>query len=135
MPGILPSTFPQRLRRLLSAMVPGHIQLHINVYDFQPQALAHENALLRICQEAVSNAVRHASPASIKIETLLSSSGIRLSITDDGRGIPEGSAPGMGMRNMRERLSELGGRLRVAAHQPRGTQILAYLPRFDRTVR
>lgn len=134
-PGMLRSSFPHRLRRLLSAMVPGHIQLHINVYDFQAQAQAHENALLRICQEAVSNAVRHASPASIRIETVLSSSGIRLSITDDGRGIPEASAPGMGIRNMRERLSELGGRLRVAPHAPRGTQILAYLPRFDRTTR
>jgi signal transduction histidine kinase len=132
-PGARRSSFPHRVQRLLSAMVPSHVQLHINVGDFRPQAQAHEDALLRVCQEAVSNAVRHAAPSSIQVETLLSSSGIRLSIADDGCGIPETKRQGMGMGNMRGRLSELGGRLRVAPRLPQGTQILAYLPRFDRT--
>ena len=132
-PGTHRSSFPHRVQRLLSAMVPSHVQLHINVGDFQAQAQAHEDALLRVCQEAVSNAVRHAAPSSIQVETLLSSSGIRLSIADDGCGIPETKRQGMGMGNMRARLSELGGRLRVTPRLPHGTQILAYLPRFDRT--
>jgi two-component system, NarL family, sensor kinase len=127
-------TFPHRLRRMISAMVPATVELHLNVGDFHPQAQAHEDALLRVCQEAVSNAVRHAAPSCIRIETVLSTSGIRLSITDDGRGIQEATGQGMGMANMRERLSELGGRLRVLPAEP-GTQILAYLPRFDRSTK
>lgn len=125
--------FPHRLRRMMSAMVPAQVELHLNLGDYQPQATTHEDALLRVCQEAVSNAIRHAAPSSIRIETLLSSSGIRLSITDDGRGIGEATRQGMGMNNMRERLSELGGRLRILPGLPQGTQILAYLPRFDRS--
>ena len=128
------TTFPHRLRRMTSAMVPAHVELHLSVSDFHPQAQAHEDALLRVCQEAVSNAVRHASPSSIRIETLLSTSGIRLSITDDGRGIQDAARQGMGMGNMRERLSELGGRLRIVPADP-GTRILAYLPRFDRSTK
>ena len=125
--------FPHRLRRMMSAMVPAQMELHLNLGDYHPQAPTHEDALLRVCQEAVSNAIRHASPSSIRIETLLSSSGIRLSITDDGRGIGEATHQGMGMNNMRERLSELGGSLRILPGLPQGTQILAYLPRFDRS--
>lgn len=128
------STFPHRLRRMTSAMVPNHVELHLNVGDFHPQVQAHEDAMLRVCQEAVSNAVRHAAPSSIRIETLFSSSGIRLSITDDGSGIPSTTRQGMGMSNMRQRLSELGGHLRVLPAHP-GTQILAYLPRFDRNTK
>ncbi|WP_341726894.1 GAF domain-containing protein [Pseudoxanthomonas putridarboris] len=125
------SSFPHQLQQLVSAMVPDSIQLHINVSGFQAQAKMHEETLLRICQEAVSNAVRHASPSSIQIETAFSSSGIRLSISDDGRGISHAAHEGMGLSNMRERLSELGGQLHIVQRQPRGTQILAYLPRFD----
>jgi signal transduction histidine kinase len=126
------STFPHRLRRMTSAMVPVHVELHLNVGDFQPQVQAHEDAMLRICQEAVSNAIRHAAPSCIRIETLFSSSGIRLSITDNGCGIQAATGQGMGMGNMRRRLSELGGHLRILPAHP-GTQILAYLPRFDRS--
>lgn len=126
-------TFPHRLRRMASAMVPAQVQLHINVVDFIPQAQAHEDALLRVCQEAVSNAARHASPGSIRIETSMSSAGIRLSITDDGSGMQETAGHGRGLGNMRERLSELGGSLRILPGVPCGTQLLAYLPRFDRS--
>jgi two-component system, NarL family, sensor kinase len=124
--------FQQRLRRLLSAMVPANVLLQINIDNFQPQAEAHEEALLRVCQEAVSNALRHALPSSIEIGMLLTSSGLRLSIADDGRGMPETMRQGMGLDNMRGRLSELGGRLHIAPRLPHGTQILAYLPRADR---
>ncbi|MET0755093.1 MAG: GAF domain-containing protein [Pseudoxanthomonas sp.] len=127
-------TFPHRLRRMASAMVPAHVELHLNVGDFHPQAQAHEDALLRVCQEAVSNAVRHAAPSSIRIETFFSTSGVRLSVADDGRGIQDAAGQGMGMANMRQRLSELGGRLRILPADP-GTRILAYLPRFDRSTK
>jgi len=125
------SSFPHQLRQLISAMVPDSIQLHIDVSGFQAQAQAHEETLLRICQEAVSNAVRHAAPSSLDIEAVLSSSGIRLSVSDDGRGISPTAREGMGLSNMRERLSELGGQLNIVQRQPRGTRILAYLPRVD----
>lgn len=128
------SSLPDRLQRLVTAMVPAHIQLHIDMTDFQPQAMAHEDTLLRVCQEAVSNAIRHASPSTIRIETSLSASVVRLSVADDGLGISTSGAQGMGMGNMRARLSELGGRLRIDSRQRKGTKILACLPRFDRPI-
>ena len=126
-------SLPDRLQRLLTAMSPAHIQLQIDMTSFEPQAMTHEDTLLRVCQEAVSNAIRHASPSTIRIETLLSASGVRLSITDDGCGISRSMAQGMGIGNMRARLSELGGRLRIASSRTKGTRILAYLPRRDRS--
>lgn len=122
----------ERLQRVLTAMVPAHIHLQIDMADFQPQAMAHEETLLRVCQEAVSNAIRHASPSTIRIETLFSASGVRLTVTDNGCGLPKTTAQGMGMGNMHARLSELGGRLRINSRPTKGTKVLAYLPRLDR---
>ena len=54
-----------------------------------------------------------------------------LNVADDGLGMPAVKRPGMGLDNMRERLSELGGELRIARCVPRGTRIVALLPRAD----
>jgi signal transduction histidine kinase len=52
---------------------------------------------------------------------------LRLTITDDGRGIQPGTAAGVGLTAMRERAMELGGQLIISGSQP-GTRIHAVLP-------
>jgi signal transduction histidine kinase len=96
------------------------------------QARSHEETIRRVCQEAVSNAIRHADPATITVAISASDSELCLRVSDDGRGIEKGSPRGMGLDNMRQRLSELGGKLRISSRRPHGTQVVAHLPRMDR---
>ena len=47
--------------RLLPVMVPGNLSLRLDFDGYVPQVVRHEQALLRVCQEAVSNVIRHAA--------------------------------------------------------------------------
>jgi len=125
---------PVTMQRLLAAMVPAHIRLNLNTGDYLPQLQAHEEAMLRVCQEAVSNAVRHASPTRIGVVLSVDDKAMRLRVCDNGRGMPAAAAPGMGLGNMRERLVEHGGELSIVPSKPHGTRIDAYLPRADNDI-
>lgn len=125
-------TLSARLHRILYAMVPSNIRLDLLV-ECPPQAERHEEAILRVCQEAVSNAVRHASPSAISVVVKLRGKEVKLRVMDDGFGIDKTSPRGMGLYNMRQRLEELGGRIRIARHRPKGTAVTAAVPRLDRS--
>src|SRR5215472_8629545 len=87
--------------------------------------------LQRIVQEAVNNGRQHGGATSIRITLRLIDSGYaRVTIQDDGRGIPtgDGHAPGMGMLGMRERALLLGGTLSVESAKGRGTTIRVVFP-------
>lgn len=128
-----PQRLSARLHRLLHAMVPPYVRLDLDTGDCPPQIESHEEAILRVCQEAVSNAVRHAAPSRIRVSVSATAVELHLRVIDDGRGIGESAPRGMGLDNMRERLTELGGRLRIARRRPHGTLIVARVPRHDRS--
>ena len=79
------------------------------------------NHLYRIAQEAVRNAVRHGQARSIRLHLSSSRAKVRLSITDDGVGMPIDAtdAAGMGLKTMRYRARILGGDVRF---EPRRAQ-------------
>ncbi len=131
-PSPAPQRLSARLHRLLHAMVPPYVRLDLDTGDCPPQAAMHEEALLRVCQEAVSNAVRHAAPSRIRVSISASASDLRLRIADDGSGFGVAAPRGRGLDNMRQRLAELGGRLRIVRRRPQGTLIAARIPRLDR---
>ena len=81
-----------------------------------PAAATH---VYRIAQEAVHNAVKHGKPARIVIGLTARNGRARLSITDDGSGLPSNPGPGagMGLEIMRYRASVLCGTLEVRALQ------------------
>lgn len=89
-----------------------------------------EAALLRVCAEALSNAVRHASPAHCHVNVAWTDGAATLSVMDDGTGIAAGAAQrGIGLRSMRERIEEIGGTLEVRPrHEGRGTAVVAVVP-------
>jgi signal transduction histidine kinase len=128
-----PQRLSARLHRLLHAMVPPYVRLDLETGDCPPQIEAHEEAILRVCQEAVSNAVRHAAPSRIRVSVSATASELHLRVIDDGHGIGKSAPRGRGLDNMRERLTELGGRLRIARRRPHGTLIVARVPRHDRS--
>jgi signal transduction histidine kinase len=71
--------------------------------------------LFRIAQEAVSNAVKHGEPDSVRIELRKDRNTLVLSVTDDGVGIAEvpGAAEGLGLQTMRYRANVIGAELQL----------------------
>jgi signal transduction histidine kinase len=90
-----------------------------------------QHAVLRVAQEALANAARHASAARIVVELHPApGGGAELAVTDDGCGFdPQALAPssGVGLRLMRERVGELGGKVTVESAPGRGTTVRAVL--------
>jgi PAS domain S-box-containing protein len=83
------------------------------------------NHLYRIAQEAVQNALKHASARIIEIELWVHAYGVRLTVNDDGVGLPRAGSPGsgLGMRTMHFRASSIGGRLKVATRSDGGVSV------------
>ena len=69
---------------------------------------AEESALAFALREAVTNIVRHAGAKSCQVRIEATASGIRLEVSDDGRGA-SGVHEGSGLSGMRERIAALGG--------------------------
>lgn len=92
-----------------------------------------ETHLFRIAQEAFTNIARHAEASAVKVRLLCQGETIRLSIEDNGKGLPEGvddviQSPSLGMVGMRARARQCGGELSVANQTPRGLRIEAVVP-------
>jgi hypothetical protein len=84
------------------------------------------NHLYRIAQEAVSNAVRHGKARTIRLHLSIVRAKVRLTITDDGIGMPVAAldAAGMGLKTMRYRARMLGGEVLFERLKPTGTRIV-----------
>jgi NarL family two-component system sensor histidine kinase LiaS len=97
-----------------------------------------EHALLRIAQEALANAARHAHASTITVDLRAEDiadddgeNGVRLIIGDDGRGFdPEAAAAqrGLGLRLMHERVHEVQGTLVLESAPGRGTTLTIAVP-------
>lgn len=93
---------------------------------------ATEGELLRIAQEAISNAARHAGPRNIRVDLHQERGSIRLRVTDDGCGfdvdamLMTGTAH-YGLTGMQERAARIGGRLTVTSSAA-GTVVEATAP-------
>jgi signal transduction histidine kinase len=90
-----------------------------------------EREIIGIAQEALTNAVRHASARRITIRaSTVQSIGFRLSVADDGRGIArEAPSRGFGMTSMQERAERIGASLTIVTAPRSGTEVvLAWEP-------
>jgi ligand-binding sensor domain-containing protein/signal transduction histidine kinase len=92
-----------------------------------------ENNLLRIGQEAITNAVKHARAQRIDISLEFDANTVRLSVRDNGRGFdceqpPPPAGGHFGLVGMRERAEQIGGRLTVSSSPGAGTEISAEVP-------
>jgi two-component system, NarL family, sensor histidine kinase DesK len=86
----------------------------------------HEATLSLVLREAVTNIVRHAGASECSIELSTAKDHTQMVIADDGRG--DIRQEGNGLRGMRERVQELGGRLSLDSN--RGTRLQIELPPF-----
>jgi signal transduction histidine kinase len=85
-----------------------------------------------ICrQQALSNAVRHARASQVKITGVYDAGRLKLTIEDNGIGLPDNPQPGYGLRNMRDRARLLGGYIEISPANGRGTRVSLDIPWGD----
>ncbi len=89
-----------------------------------------ETVAYRVIQEAVTNVVRHARAASVRIAVTRSAAGLRVSVTDDGVGFdPAAAGSGsLGLRGMHERAALAGGHVGVTSASGHGTTVVLEVP-------
>ncbi|MDQ5852803.1 MAG: GAF domain-containing sensor histidine kinase [Chloroflexota bacterium] len=89
-----------------------------------------EQALYRIAQEALNNALKHARARNLTMSLRQEPHTVILEITDDGLGFDPASAReqgGLGLRGIEERVAQLGGRVTLQSAPGAGTQVCVEL--------
>jgi signal transduction histidine kinase len=89
--------------------------------------MAGEVVLLRGAQEALNNVRRHADASAVSVRLSVVDSAVRLSVRDDGAGFDPDHVNGFGLRGMRSRAEQVGGRLSVRSG-PSGTELTLEVP-------
>jgi signal transduction histidine kinase len=87
-------------------------------------------AAYRIIQESLTNAVRHAGPATAAVSLSYGDAELRIEVADNGLGSPAvaGDGAGHGLIGMRERASSVGGTVEAAPRPQGGFLVAARLP-------
>ena len=91
-----------------------------------------ENNLLRIGQEALTNAIKYADAGEIRVELVYEKTQCLLRIKDNGRGFGVGSISpigGFGLLGMSERAENIGAQLMIQSQPGQGTEIIAVVNR------
>jgi signal transduction histidine kinase len=102
----IPSTLPER-------SVSGQVRHHV----------------LLAVKEALNNAVRHSGASEVVFRLRVNGDWLAISISDGGRGFhPAAPLEGNGLRNLEERMRDLGGRCRLEAAPDQGTTVSLEIP-------
>jgi signal transduction histidine kinase len=127
------------LQRLLAVLAPETPTVTLDFSSYRYQVLEHEEAIYRICQEAIANALRHSGAANLAVRARVQEDGwVRVEVEDDGCGFdvtvtpPQRLHGGLGTQTMCERAIALGGRTTVDSAPGQGTRVVIELPRNDR---
>lgn len=106
---------------------PLRIELELDP-DLPPLSAAVETTLYRVACEALTNVVRHARARTCRLALESVEGHVVLRVDDDGDGLGADAEPGVGLRSMRERAAELGGRLVVRSSDDGGVAVELRLP-------
>jgi signal transduction histidine kinase len=90
-----------------------------------------ETAIYRVVQESLHNVAKHAQAQNVNIQMEREGETLRLVIEDDGigiRAVTNPLRPSFGMAGMQERVSTLGGQMKVVSRKGEGTKILVTVP-------
>lgn len=114
-----------RAVRETAAGAPESVEMHV-YGDRRPLTPDIGMNLLRIGQEAVNNALRHARASRIRVELTYEATRVRLCVRDDGRGFDpqdEAERERYGLAGMRQRAERIGADLTVNGEPGRGTAV------------
>jgi signal transduction histidine kinase len=103
------------------------------VGDVRKMTPVAEDYLLRICEEAVTNAVKHARPAQVQVHLEYASQELQLRIRDDGCGFDPSELDAVksghfGLIGIRERVKSLAGKISLRSQPGCGTEIRVTVP-------
>jgi signal transduction histidine kinase len=87
-----------------------------------------ELSVYRIVQEALTNALKHAGPASVEVHIHCAADALTVDVIDDGAGTGQSAAGGHGLLGMRERVALFGGELHAGPRPEGGFAVHATLP-------
>jgi signal transduction histidine kinase len=119
----LPLVERLRIRAVEWAQVSG-IALDLDLHELPPLPALHEEALLRIVDEALANVLRHSGATHAHVALHRADDVVSLQIVDNGRGVQDSAQSGMGLGNMRERaLSLPDGRFDFSSAGDSGTRV------------
>jgi signal transduction histidine kinase len=109
------------------------LQLTESIPDEEPafDALA-SIAIFRVCQEALTNILKHARARSAQLTVEISADSFTMRISDDGVGAALDRVPAIashGLASMRHRVAALGGILRLSSPPSGGTVVTVIIPR------
>lgn len=95
----------------------------------------YETLVFRVVQESLNNAVKHAEAAGARVVMRAEPVGVRLEVSDDGRGFDvsrvfaaDGEAAGFGLRGITDRVELFGGKVQFRSAPDAGTTIQVSLP-------
>jgi PAS domain S-box-containing protein len=84
--------------------------------------------MLRIIQEALTNARRHSGARNVTVSLRVEEGELVAEVSDNGQGFGAGTVPGVGLESMRERAAVLGSRLEINSEVGRGTRVSLRVP-------
>jgi signal transduction histidine kinase len=119
------------LKDLMGRMTSGMTLRARLTLEGEPRSLPVEleTHLLRIGQEVLTNALRHAKASEFSVLLAFSTREVRLILRDNGRGFNPGlKSEGFGLRGMRERAESLGGQFSIESSDGNGTVVAVVLP-------
>jgi len=117
-----------RVARQLTVGADVHAEVSVTGTP-RPLPGAVEKTLLRVGQEALTNAVRHAAAGRVRLRLDYEESRVSLVVSDDGGGFDTGEGEvGFGLRGMRERVAQAGGTLSINSRPGAGTEVSATMP-------
>jgi signal transduction histidine kinase/ligand-binding sensor domain-containing protein len=128
------ANFSDVLAASARSRLPDDVVLDFSVRgDSRPLSSAIEDNLLRICMEAVSNAVKHARASQIHIELEFTPQTVRARVRDNGRGFDaQNSAASkeghFGLAAMRERARSIGGIVSIESQPGHGVEVIVTAP-------
>ena len=131
-PGNLEQDGLSRALRTHTAALQGRIGLPIVVESTLDERLPLpiEEVLYRISQEALHNVVKHAGARQVRLELGRIASGVRLRVSDDGKGFDPARVPDghLGLAGMRARADKIGARFSVRSVPGEGTTVEVVVP-------
>jgi signal transduction histidine kinase len=110
-----------------------HLNFSVEGTELHPEPFVEDN-LLRICEEAVANAAKHAHPTQIEVSLAFGAKSVQLRVRDNGCGFdptnPDALKNGhFGLLGIKERVAALCGMLSIDSGPERGTSLQVTIPR------
>lgn len=100
------------------------LKVHLSLDEAGRLPASMESELLRIAQEAITNARRHAFAANLWVTCTVDPPFALIEVSDDGQGLPDQRSQGRyGLAIMAERAERIRGRLEITPREPSGTTV------------